>query len=90
MRIYGVVMAENENRADTILADLVNEDILDYYELDSREDMSSDEINGDYNAVVDDEGYLTLDTDIVGDLSDLVYRAHKNHVYGFVAEYLEG
>lgn len=83
-------MAENKNRAETILADLINENILDYCELDSRKDMSSDEINGGYNAVVDDEGCLTLDTDIVGDLSDLVYRAHKNHVYGFVAEYLEG
>lgn len=83
-------MTENKNRADTILADLVNEDTLGYYELDSREDMSSNEINRDYNAVVDNEGYLTLDTDIIGDLSDLVYRAHKNHVYGFVAEYLEG
>ncbi len=82
-------MAENENRADTILTDLVNEDILDSYELDGREDMSSDEINGDYDAVVDNEGYLTLDTDIVGDLSDLVYRAHNMHTFGFEAEYLE-
>ena len=83
-------MAKNEECADAILMSLVTEDILDYYELDGREDMPSDEIDGDYNAVVDDEGYLTLDTDIVGDLSDLAYRAHDNHVYGFVAEYLEG
>lgn len=83
-------MAENENRANTILIDLINENILDYCELDGRKDMSSDEINGSYNAVVDSEGYLTLDTDIVGDLSDLVYRTRDNHVYGFVAEYLEG
>jgi hypothetical protein len=83
-------MAKNEECADAILMSLVTEDILDYYELNGREDMPSDEIDGDYNAVVDDEGYLTLDTDIVGDLSDLVYRAHDNHIYGFVAEYLEG
>lgn len=89
MRIYGVIMAKDEECADAILMDLVKEDILDYYELDNRQDMSFDEINRDYDAVVDDQGYLTLDTDIVGDLSDLVYRAHNNHVYGFVAEYLE-
>ncbi len=89
MRIYGVVVAKHEKQADAILMDLVKEDILDYYELDNRQDMSLNEIDGEYNAVVDNEGYLTLDTDIVGDLSDLVYRANNNHVYGFVAEYLE-
>ena len=89
MKIYGVVMAKDEECADAILMSLVTEDILDYYELDNRQDMSSYEINRDYDAVVDDQGYLTLDTDIVGDLSDLVYRARGNHIYGFTAEYLE-
>lgn len=83
-------MAKDEECADAILMDLVKEDILDYYELDNRQDMSSHEINRDYDAVVDDQGYLTLDTDIIGDLSDLVYCARGNHIYGFVAEYLEG
>ena len=36
MRIYGVVTAANEKQADAILMDLVNENILDYYELNCR------------------------------------------------------
>lgn len=90
MRIYGVVTAANERQADTILMDLVNENILDYYELNCREDIPFDEINRDYNAVVDNEGYLTLDTDIIGDLSDLVHCGRDLHTFGFEAEYLEG
>ncbi|MBR1695540.1 MAG: hypothetical protein IJ709_09105 [Selenomonas sp.] len=89
MRIYGVVTAENENRADAILMDLVNENILDYYELNCREDIPLDEINRDYNAVVDNEGYLTLDTDIIGGLSDLVHCGRDLRTFGFEAEYPE-
>lgn len=90
MRIYGVVTAANEKQADAILMDLVNENILDYYELNCREDISSDEIDRDYNAVVDNEGYLTLDTDIIGDLSDLVHCGGRDlRTFGFEAEYPE-
>lgn len=89
MRIYGVVTAANEKQAKTILMNLVNENILDHYELDYCEDIPSDEINRDYNAVVDNEGYLTLDTDIVGDLSDLVHCGRDLRTFGFEAEYPE-
>jgi len=90
MKIYGVIMASNTAQADAILMDLVNENILDYYELNGREDMSSDEINERYNAVVDNEGCLTLDEDFIGNLSDLIYRGRDMHTFGFEAEYLEG
>jgi len=84
-------MAKDEECANAILMDLVKEYILDYYELDNRQDMSSDEINRDYDAVVDEEGYLTLDTDIYGDLSDLMHCGRDFlHTFGFEAEYLEG
>lgn len=89
MKIYGVVAAKHEKQADAILMNLVNENILDYYELNCREDMPPDEINRDYNAVVDNEGYLTLDTDIIGDLSDLVHCGRDLRTFGFEAEYPE-
>lgn len=90
MKIYGVIMASNTAQADAILMDLVNENILDYYELNGREDISSDEINERYDAVVDNEGCLTLDEDFIGDLSNLIYRGRDMHIFGFEAEYLEG
>lgn len=89
MKIFGVVMAKHEEQAKAILMDLVNEDILDYYDLDGREDLPSYEINERYDAVVDNDGYLTTDEDIVGDLSDLVYCGKGMHTFGFEAEYLE-
>jgi len=90
MKIYGVIMAKDEECADAILMDLVNENILDYYELDNHQDMSSHEINERYDAVVDNEGCFTLDEDFIGDLNDLIYRGRDMHTFGFEAEYLEG
>ena len=88
MKIFGVVMAKHEGQAKAILMDLVNEGILDYYDLDGREDLPSYEINERYDAVVDNDGYLTTDEDIIGDLSDLVYCNEGMHTFGFEAEYL--
>lgn len=89
MKIYGVVTAKHEKQAKAILIDLVNEGILDYYDLDGREDIDFDEINSRYDAVVDNDGCLTMDEDFVGDLSDLVYATRGIHTFGFKAEYLE-
>lgn len=89
MKIFGVVTAKHEGQAKAILMDLVNEGILDYYDLDGREDLPSYEIDERYDAVVDNDGYLTTDEDIVGDLSDLVYCSKDMHTFGFEAEYLE-
>jgi len=90
MKIYGVVAAKHEKQADAILMDLVNENILDYYELDGREDLDYDEINSKYDAVVDNEGYLTTGEEYAGDLTDLLYNMHGLHTYSFEAECLEG
>ena len=88
MKIYGVVAAKHEKQADAILMDLVNENILDYYELDGREDLDYDEINSKYDAVVDNEGYLTTGEEYTGDLTDLLYNMHGLHTYSFEAECL--
>ena len=88
MKIYGVVAAKHEKQADAILMDLVNENILDYYELDGKEDLDYDEINSKYDAVVDNEGYLTTGEEYTGDLTDLLYNMHGLHTYSFEAECL--
>lgn len=89
MRIYGVVSAKHEKQAEAILMDLVHEDILDYFELDGRTDICANAINTEYDTYVDSEGYLTMEDDIVGDLSDLVYSPKGYHTFGFEAEYAE-
>ncbi len=84
MRIYGVVTAANEKQADAILMDLVNENILDFFELDGRENISDDEINNQYDAVVDQDGFLNLSEDYDCPLSEVTAGAHT---FGFEAEY---
>lgn len=84
MRIYGIVAAANEKQADAILMDLVNENILDYFELDGRENISDDEINNQYDAVVDQDGLLNLSEDYDCPLSEVIAGAHT---FGFEAEY---
>ena len=84
MRIYGVVTAANEKQADAILMDLVNENILDFFELDGRENISDDEINNQYDAVVDQDGLLNLSEDYDCPLSEVTAGAHT---FGFEAEY---
>ena len=90
MKIYGVVVARHEGQAKAILMDLVNEGVLDYFDLDGREDLEFDEINSRYDAVVDNDGCLTMDEDFIGDLSNLIYIVRGMHTFGFEAEYLEG
>lgn len=90
MKINGVVTAKNEKQAEAILMDLVNEGVLDYFDLDGREDLEFDEINTQYDAVVDNDGCLTMDDDFIGDLSNLIYVVRGMHTFGFEAEYLEG
>ena len=89
MKIFGVVAAKHEEQAKAILMDLVKEGILDYFDLDGRENLPSYEINERYDAVVDNDGCLTMDEDFIGDLSDLVYCSNGMHTFGFEAEYLE-
>ena len=86
MRIIGVVSACNDGHAYKILEELVLEGLLDWFELDGREDIPSDEINSRYDAVVDCEGYLTMDEDFVGELSDLVHNSRGVHTFSFEAE----
>ena len=88
MKIYGVVAAKHEGQAKAILMDLVSEGILDYYELDGKEDLDYDEINSKYDALVDNEGYLTTGEEYTGDLTDLLYNMHGLHTYSFEAECL--
>lgn len=90
MKINGVVTAKHETQAKAILMDLVNEGILDYFDLDGREDLEFDEINTQYDAVVDNDGCLTMDDDFIGDLSNLIYVVRGMHTFGFEAEYLGG
>lgn len=84
MKIYGVVTAANEKQANAILMDLVNENILDFFELDGRENISDDEINNQYDAVVDQDGFLNLSEDYDCPLSEVTAGAHT---FGFEAEY---
>lgn len=89
MKIFGVVAAKHEEQAKAILMDLVKEGILDYFDLDGREDLEFDEINTQYDAVVDNDGCLTMDEDFIGDLSSLICVVRGMHTFGFEAEYLE-
>lgn len=84
MKIHGVVTAANEKQADAILMDLVNESILDYFELDGCENISDNEINNRYDAVVDQNGFLNLSKDYDRPLSEVTAGAHT---FGFEAEY---
>ena len=86
MRIIGVVSACNDGHAYKILEELVSEGLLDWFELDGREDIPFDEINSRYDAVVDCEGYLTMDEDFVGELSDLIHNSRDIHTFSFEAE----
>ena len=56
----------------------------------SKEDLDYDEINSKYDAVVDNEGYLTTGEEYTGDLTDLLYNMHGLHTYSFEAECLGG
>ena len=90
MKINGVVNARHEGHAYKILQDLISEGILEYFELDGREDISFDEINSRYDAVVDSEGYLTMAEDYPTGLSDLLYKSRGTKTFSFEAEYYGG
>ena len=84
MQINGIVTANHDGQAYKILMDLVNEGILDHFELDGRENISDDEINNQYDAVVDQDGFLNLSEDYDCPLSEVTAGAHT---FGFEAEY---
>ena len=86
MHIYGVVSAKSARHATAILMGLINDGILEHFELDGSETLDERIINS-RDAYVDNEGYLTFDEDISGDLSELIVE--RFHTYGFEAEYIE-
>ncbi len=90
MRINGVVSARHEGHAYKILMDLTSEGVLEYFELDGREDIPSEEINSRFDAVVDSEGYLTMAGDYPNDLADLLYDSRSTKTFSFEAEYCGG
>ena len=84
MTIRGLVDAKHEGHAYKILMDLVNEGILDYFDVTGHV-VPLDHAD-DFDAYVDLDGYLNLAEDYAGPLSDSIYPQEK--LFVFDAEYL--
>lgn len=87
MLIKGVVNAKNRRQAEDKLRELLDEGILDWYELDDRENIDTIEIDTYYDSYVSNDGYLTLECDLRCSLSSYIGKIEDN-LYGFEAEYL--
>ena len=88
MRINGAVQAKSDRHAYKILQDLLNDYVLDFFEVDGGTTNISD-MDANCDAYVDREGYLTFVEDIPGDkLSTLVYDMPQGYaLYTFEADY---
>ena len=84
MMITGIVDARHDGHAHKILMDLVNEGILDSFELTGFTAEKEDADN--YGAYVDMDGYLNLAEDYSTPLSESIYQEGILHI--FEAEYL--
>ena len=87
MLIKGVVNAKNRRLAENKLRELCDEGILDWYELDDRENLDTIEIDTYYDSYVSNDSYLTLECDLRCSLSSYIGKV-ENNLYGFDAEYL--
>ncbi len=91
MGISGLVNARHSGHAYKILMNLVNEGILDYFDLDGYEmdgavNAQTDYIDETYDAYVDKDGCLNMAEDYEAPLSEVIPQYGK--VFGFDAEYV--